>query len=175
MALNKVQTERLSKFSKEGLLDYIDLVQRNFWNLQNNWMMYMNNEYGQEAAVKGDSHCFGANSRVQVYRLRKMFDLKDDVQALEDAMILSTIWVNCDYDMWRPAENKLRLKVTKCYQQVRRLEDGVGELACKQAGIDVCRIAAEVVNPKFEAKCIVCPPDEHPDDVWCEWEWELKK
>ncbi|NIQ32044.1 MAG: hypothetical protein GTN80_00080, partial [Nitrososphaeria archaeon] len=62
-----------------------------------NWMAYINKEYGEEAAVKGDGHCFGANAKVQMYRLRKMFDLKDDLQSLMDAMVLSTIWVNSDY------------------------------------------------------------------------------
>ena len=91
MALNKEQTQRLSKLSKDELLDFIDVAQKNFWNLQNNYIMYINNEYGEEAAVKADGHCFPANAKVQMYRLRKMFGLKDDVQSLMNAMVLSTI------------------------------------------------------------------------------------
>lgn len=173
MALNKMQREKLSTFSKDELLDYIDLVQRNFWNLQNNWMMYMNNEYGEEAAVKADNYCFGGNSKVQMYRLKKMYDLKGDLQSLMDAMILSQLWVNCDYEIWKIDSKRLRLRVTNCYQQVRRVKDRVGELACKPAGLGVCDMTAKVINSAFDVKCIVCPPDEHPDNVWCEWEFEL--
>lgn len=173
MALNKAQTERLSKLSKEELLDFIDMLQKNFWNLQNNYILYINNAYGEEAAVKADAHCFPANARAQMYRLRKMFDLKDDLPSLMDAMVLSTIWVNSDYDIWKVDENRFKIKVTNCYQQVRRLEDGLGEFACKEAGVAICDAAARVINPKAEVKCLVCPPDEHPDDVWCEWEFEL--
>lgn len=175
MAVNKAQAEILSKFSKDELLDFIDLVQKNFWNLQNNWMAYINKEYGEESAVKGDSHCFGANAKVQMYRLRKMFDLKDDLQSLMDAMVLSTIWVNSDYEIWKMDENRFRIKVTNCYQQVRRVEDGEGELACKPAAIAICEAAAGVINPKVAVKCLFCPPDEHPEEAWCEWEFVLNR
>ena len=173
MALNEWQKERLSKLSKEQLLDFIELMQRNWWNLQNNWMLYINNEYGQEAAVKADSHCFPANAKVQMYRLRKMFDLKDDIQSLIDAMILSTIWANGDYEIWQTDERSFRIKVTNCYQQERRVQDGIGELACKVPGLEICEVSSKVINPAADVKCIVCPPDEHPEDVWCEWEFQL--
>ncbi len=173
MALNRWQREKLSRLSKDKLLDFIDMFQKNYWNLQNNYILYMNNEFGEEAAVKADSHCFSANAKVQVYRLRKMFGLKDDLQSLMDAMILSTIWANCDYDIWKIDDTGFRIKVTNCYQQVRRLEDGMGEFSCKPAGLAICEAAGEVINPAVEVKCLVCPPDEHPEDVWCEWELRL--
>jgi len=173
MALNPAQMEILSKLSKAELLDYIDMFQKNWWNLQNNYMLYINNEYGEEAAVKADATCFTANAKVQMYRLRKMFGLKDDLPSLMDAIVLSTVWANCDYDLVKVDNEKFRIKVTNCYQQVRRLEDGMGELPCKPAGIAICEAAADVINPSANVKCLVCPPDEHPKDVWCEWEYEI--
>jgi len=175
VALNKAQAERLSKLSKDKLLEFIDMLQKNWWNLQNNHMLYINNEYGEEAAVRSDSHVFPANATVQVYRLKKMFNLKDDLRSLMDAMVLSTIFANGDYEIWKIDEKRFRIKVTNCYQQVRRLEDGIGELACKPAGIAICEAAAKVINPAAEVKCLVCPPDEHPDDVWCDWEFGVPR
>ncbi|MHC4104801.1 MAG: DUF6125 family protein [Planctomycetota bacterium] len=173
MALSKTQTEKLSKLSKNELLEFIDMLQKNWWNLQNNYILYINNEYGEEAAVKADAHCFTANAKVQMYRLRKMFGLKDDLQSLIDAMALSTIWANADYDILRIDTGKFRIKVTNGHQQVRRLEDGLAELACKPAGIAICEAAAGVINPAANVTCLVCPPDEHPENVWCEWEFEI--
>jgi hypothetical protein len=37
----------------------------------------------------------------------------------------------------------------------------------------ICEAAATVINPAAKVKCLVCPPDEHPEDVWCEWEFEI--
>ncbi len=173
LPLNNFQGEILSKLSKEELLEYIDMFQKNWWNLQNNYILYINNEFGEEAAVKADAHCFPANARVQMYRLRKMFGLKDDIKSLREAMILSTIWANADYEIEDVDDKRFRIKVTNCHQQVRRLEDGIGELPCKPAGLAICEAAAEVINPTAKTTCLVCPPDDHPKDVWCEWEFEI--
>lgn len=171
--MNKVQADILSKLSKTELLDIIDMQQRNWWNLQNNWMAYINNEYGVDAAVKGDSHCFAANARVQVFRLKRLLGLGEDVEALMQAMVLSTIWANGEYDVWKVDAHTLRIRVTACHQQERRLEDGVGELPCKPAGTAIAEAAARAVNPACRVRCIVCPPDARPEHVWCEWEFEL--
>ena len=173
MALSKIQAEKLSQLSKTELLEFIDMLQKNWWNLQNNYILYINNEYGEQAAVKADAHCFPANARVQMYRLKKIFGLKDDLQSLIDAMALSTIWANADYDILKTDKEKFRIRVTNCHQQVRRLEDGLGEIACKPAGIAICETAAQAINPAVNVTCLVCPPDEHTENVWCEWEFEI--
>jgi hypothetical protein len=173
MPLSAAQMEILSKLSKEELLEFIDLQQRNWWNLQNNWMAYMNAQYGMEAAVKGDAHCFTANARVQVHRLKKMFGLGDGVEALRKAMVLSTIWANGESETRTEGDTRCRVRVTRCDQQLRRLEEGLGELACKPAAMAICEAAAAVINPACQVRCIVCPPDAHPADLWCEWEFEV--
>ena len=32
-----------------------------------------------------------------------------------------------------------------------------------------------LINPNIEVLCNVCPLDTHPDDLWCEWEFRLRK
>ena len=175
MALSKPQMEILSTLTREQLLEFIDMQQKNWWNLQNNWMAYMNAEYGMEAAVKGDCHCFPANARVQMLRLKKLLGLGADRDALMKAMVLSTIWANGEYDVTQVDDRTLRIRVTDCRQQVRRLEEGMGELACKPAGLAISEAAARVIHPGCRVRCLVCPPDSHPPNVWCEWEFELPR
>ena len=40
MALSPAQSEKLSQLSKEQLLEFIDMLQKNWWNLQNNYILY---------------------------------------------------------------------------------------------------------------------------------------
>lgn len=171
--MNKAQQERFSRLSKEQLVDVIDMLQKNWWNLQNNYILHINKEYGEKAAVKADATCFPANAKVQMHRLKKMFNLKNDLSSLMDAMALSTIWTNCDYELKIVDDKAFRITVTNCYQQVRRVEDGLGEIGCKPAGIAICEAAAEVIVPGAQVKCLVCPPDAHPKDVWCDWEFRV--
>jgi hypothetical protein len=171
--MNKAQQERFSQLSKEQLIDVIDMLQKNWWNLQNNYILHINKDYGEEAAVKADANCFPANAKVQMYRLKKMFNLKNDLKSLMDAMVLSTIWTNGDYELRILDDKAFRITVTHCHQQVRRLEEGLGEIGCKPAGIAICEAAAEVIVPGAEVKCLTCPPDVHPKDVWCDWEFRI--
>jgi hypothetical protein len=30
------------------------------------------------------------------------------------------------------------------------------------------------MDPRIETRCICCPPDRHPEDVWCAWEFTVK-
>ena len=173
MAPSKPQMEILSQMTREQLLELIDIQQKNWWNLQNNWMAYMSTEYGMEAAVKGDCHCFPANAKVQMFRLKRLLGLGDDLESLRRAMVLSTIWANGEYDVWTTDDRTLRILVTACHQQERRLEEGMGELACKPAGLAISEAAARVLNPGCRVQCLVCPPDEHPQGVWCDWEFTL--
>ena len=34
-------------------------------------------------------------------------------------------------------------------------------------------VVAKTLNPEVEVNCLVCPPDEHPKDLWCRWEFKL--
>jgi hypothetical protein len=32
---------------------------------------------------------------------------------------------------------------------------------------------ARTIDPRFQTRCIACPPDPHPDEYWCAWEFKL--
>ena len=33
---------------------------------------------------------------------------------------------------------------------------------------------ATAIDPRIVTRCIACPPDAHPDEFWCAWEFVLK-
>ena len=34
---------------------------------------------------------------------------------------------------------------------------------------------AKVVEPRETVKCLLCPPDPHPDKFWCKWELTMNE
>jgi len=36
----------------------------------------------------------------------------------------------------------------------------------------IAKVAREI-NPRFKARCLKCPPDPHPKEYWCSWEFYL--
>jgi len=43
------------------------------------------------------------------------------------------------------------------------------------AGVGIVEYAefAKAVDPRIRTRCIACPPDDHPDDLWCAWEFTV--
>jgi len=45
------------------------------------------------------------------------------------------------------------------------------DFPCKTVGIIEYSGFAKTIDPRIQTKCLVCPPDPHPYDVWCAWEF----
>ncbi len=66
--------------------------------------------------------------------------------------------------------DKCLLSVTDCHPQKARIRKGLGEFPCRTVGRAYFESLLAELNPDIRFRCLVCPPDEHPDDLWCEWE-----
>lgn len=60
-----------------------------------------------------------------------------------------------------------------CRVQSARRRKGLPDFPCKAVGLVEYAEFAKAVDPRIETRCISCPPDPHPDDVWCAWEFTL--
>lgn len=163
----------IKELGKDQIIDYCEMMVKNWWNLQNNWMLNISKDYGSEIAAKYDAAVFGRQAEVQAYRLKKMFNLSDDMPSFIKAMCLSTLFANVDYEITEITDKHCRLSVTSCSMQLNRRKVGLPELPCKIAGIEANGRFARAMNPKFKMVCALCPPDKHTDDLWCEWIFDL--
>jgi len=65
------------------------------------------------------------------------------------------------------------LDIGRCRTQETRLSKGLGEFPCKKVRCGYLEKFAKTLNPKIKVNCLVCPPDEHPKDSWCKWEFTI--
>lgn len=61
----------------------------------------------------------------------------------------------------------------ECRVQVARKRKGLPDFPCKTVGLVEYAGFARAVDPRIRTRCISCPPDPHPDDVWCAWEFSI--
>ncbi len=33
---------------------------------------------------------------------------------------------------------------------------------------------AKTIDPMIKTRCVFCPPDDHPEDAYCRWEFTLE-
>ena len=62
-----------------------------------------------------------------------------------------------------------------CRVQSARKRRGLQDFPCKPVGISEYGLFAKTVDPRIETRCIICPPDNHPEDYYCAWEFTLKE
>jgi len=60
-----------------------------------------------------------------------------------------------------------------CRVQSARKRKGLPDFPCKSVGVVEYGEFAKAVDPRIQTRCIACPPDEHPDDLWCAWEFTI--
>ncbi len=60
-----------------------------------------------------------------------------------------------------------------CRVQSARKRKGLPDFPCKSVGVVEYAEFARAIDPRIETRCIACPPDDHPEDRWCAWEFTL--
>jgi hypothetical protein len=60
-----------------------------------------------------------------------------------------------------------------CRVQDARKRKGLDDFPCKEVGLVEYTTFAVTVDPRLRTRCIACPPDDHPDEWWCTWEFTL--
>lgn len=162
------------RLSKERLADYIEMVHKNFWNLQGYYILELERRYGKNVAMEFDDIAFGRAAEVQVYRLKKFFNLGDDMSALMKIFDFSEFCSNIEYEFREVSDKRLIWRVTECPMQLARLKARLPEIACKLSAVPINEKIAKAINPKMKSICVMCPPDPHSEDRWCEFEFKIE-
>ncbi len=71
------------------------------------------------------------------------------------------------------SENKILLRMNDCRVQSARKRKGLPDYNCKSGGMAEYSRFAEAIDSRIQTKCISCPPDPHPDEWCCAWEFEI--
>lgn len=166
--------KELRKLSKERLVDFIGMMTDNFWTMQNNWIINVEKDYGHDVTMKFDGLVWGRLMEVTVWRMKRFFNLGDDIQALHKVFKFAVFQNYADMVFPVITEKKLIRRVTRCPMQISRLERGESEIPCKFALLKSYPRLVKAVNPKMDVIRIMAPPDPHPEGIWCEVDIELK-
>ena len=71
-------------------------------------------------------------------------------------------------------ENRCVFQMVDCRVQAARKRKNLPDFPCKPVGIIEYTYFAKTIDPRIKTRCISCPPDPHPEDFYCRWEFTLE-
>ena len=72
------------------------------------------------------------------------------------------------------SDTRVVFRMVDCRVQSARKRKGLTDFPCKSVGLVEYSEFAKTIDPRIETRCIACPPDAHPEEFWCAWEFVLK-
>jgi hypothetical protein len=167
--------EMLAKIPIEKLLDFFFLQIRNLWRVDGLYFLGIEKRFGTEAATEIDISVWENMAAIEAKSLHKMFQTGEnpDIPTIISFLRKSSWALDQPFKTMVVNGKRAILSIDKCRTQETRMSKGLGEFPCKKVRFGYLRNFAKTLNPKVEVNCLICPPDKHPKDLWCRWEFKL--
>ena len=165
------EKEAFETVSKEQLIELFKMSAQLMLTIDGLWFVGAEKIMGIDQAMKLDESVWRQFGSLEANRMKKFLGM-ESVKTLEDVckiVLLSPMWVSVGPQA-EIQNDRCSLSVTNCLPQKARIKRGLSELPCKSMGTAYFEGFAPTLNPRLNFKCIACPPDEHPEGVWCKWE-----
>jgi len=168
---------RLEELPKETLIELARMYARNWQTLDGLWFGNVEAQYGLEAAIKLDLKNWERQSVVEAERIKKILNLNEGglPSVLKVLSLMSWQLASPIFDLAEESPQKIVFYYPRCPVQESRKRQGKQEFPCKTMKLLLLSSIAKVVEPRAAVKCLICPPDPHPDKFWCKWELTLKE
>jgi hypothetical protein len=165
----------LASMPSDKLLDYLFLQVRNLWRVDGLYFLGIEEEFDTEAATRIDAGVWEAMAAIEAQSLRRMFQVSEnpDLPKIIELLQRSSWALDQPFKIIEMGKRRAILGVNRCRTQETRVNKGLSEFPCKQVRFGYLKTFAKTLNPKAKVKCLVCPPDKHPKDSWCKWEFTL--
>lgn len=168
--------EILSHLSKEKITDYIFMQLRNLWAVDGLYFLGIEKRFGTEAATQIDADVWAVMGKIEARKLKEFLDIKDtDIPSMMKALQYTTWALDLEDKEIIFKKDYAVLRNIRCRVQNTRKEKGFSEFGCKPVRFGFLKAFAREFNPDIVVTCVVCPPDIHPDNLWCEWRFTYKE
>ena len=165
----------ISDIPNDKLADFIFMHLRNMWAVDGLYFLGIEEKFGTKPATEIDSNVWKVMGKIEARRLKGLLNLKNnDIPTMIKALQHSGWALDLEDKEIIVEKNKAILRNVKCRVQNTRIKKNLVEFPCKKVRWSYLKSFAYEFNPNIIVDCNVCPPDKHPDDLWCEWEFTLR-
>lgn len=172
----EADTKMLVEISKEKLIELLLMQMRNLWAVDGLYYLGIEEKYGTEGATEIDRKVWEVMGKIEARRLKEILGIKEsDIPTVMNTLILTSWSLDLEDKEIEVNQEKGIFRNINCRVQRTRTKKGLKEFPCKNVRWGYLKSFAKELNENIEVECNVCPPDEHSEELWCEWEFKFKK
>ncbi len=167
----------LQLLEKEELVRIIMDDAKNWLAHDGLWFQAVERAHGMDAAIDADRAAWQRFTVLEATRIMERLGMKPGggIPALLEALRHRFYARLNTQETTEVSDTRAVFVMRDCRVQAARKRKGLPDFPCKSVGIVEYAEFARTVDPRIQARCITCPPDDHPDDQWCAWEFTLRE
>ena len=167
--------EFLANASKEELVDFLTDMGKNWLASDGIWFQAVEKEFDIATAKKVNDSCWVGFSYIEAKRIMKRRNLPENggLPVLKEALKYRQYALINKQEIIEAGENKFIFRMNECRVQLARQRANLPDYPCKSAGMVEYTRFAEGIDRRIKTACIGCPPDPHPAEWYCAWEFTL--
>jgi hypothetical protein len=139
------------------------------------WFLAAEEKLGLETAMELDARAWEGFTVIEAKRILKRHGIQPGggIPALAQALQRRLYAFVNEQEIVEQSETRLVFRMNECRVQAARKRKGLPDFPCKPVGLVEYSGFARTIDPRLRTRCVGCPPDPHPDDWYCTWEFEL--
>ncbi len=167
----------LNDLSKEELIGIILDDAKNWLAHDGLWFQAVEKTHGMNAAIDADREAWRHFTVIEAKRIMERQGLKPGggIPALMTCLNYRLYARLNLQDCIEVSTNRVVFRMLDCRVQSARKRKGLSDFPCKSVGLVEYADFARTVDPRIRTNCIACPPDAHPDEYWCAWEFVVEE
>ncbi len=166
--------QKLMDMPKKELVDLMFMHIRNLWAVDGLYFLGIEERFGTEGATEIDRMVWNVMGKIEARRLKETLGIhENDIPAMIAALSASSWALDLEDREIELDKNRAVIRNTNCRTQKTRLKKGLEEFPCRMVRWDYLKTFAREFNEDIVVDCKVCPPGEHAENLWCEWEFRM--
>ncbi|MHA1265400.1 MAG: DUF6125 family protein [Candidatus Helarchaeota archaeon] len=168
--------EQLRNLTKEEIIGLLEDAAKNWLAHDGLWFQAVEKKLGLDLAIELDAAAWAQFTVIEAQRIMKRHHIPKNggIPALIKALKYRLYAYLNIQEIIEVSSHRCVFRMNNCRVQAARKRKGLTDFPCKAVGIVEYTNFAKTIDSRIETRCIACPPDPHPPEFWCAWEFFIK-
>jgi len=168
--------DRLESLTREQLIDWLDDAAKLWLAHDGLWFQSLEAKLGMDEAMEHDASAWSRFSPIEARRIMNRLGLAPGggIPALAECLQHRLYAILNRQRIVEQSDTRCVLEMSSCRVQEARRRRGLPDFPCKPVGVLEYETFARTIDPRLSVTCLGCPPDPHPEQWYCRWEFRLQ-